>query len=417
MDRLREQLEKLGLTPTDVNATLGVAQDVVDSTKARERGILYSYAEELLGLKWESYAPDDYAQLRRDWPTYLGTLPDDSALRIVYSKTRSKAYEPNSYAAISTALSTVNGAHPVRLCAFPNCEEHADKAHLCPKTGISGKTDTWLYVAAAVLGMRCDTEDDRMALSKALRGSHPVGSRSVTSHTGLNRSPFNLLLFMEQRRYFDEAPGVLVLPVLNVQSAKEWTGGPYSVIVLCSSFIRTITPSQMAVRIGLTSTEEAFVEEASLGDLDMAVATLCAVVKASAYCVEKLPAPQSHRATELWNKYLDAIHEKRVSTQAASLTPTNLAGKIPVPCRVRDIPNGKIIAKINLANMAPERGVGAYPDPLLLAYKSSINWTRQHSFQLMAEGEPSDVECPGDTGGSAVSGMSEHSIPEEVAVG
>ena len=46
MDRLREQLEKLGLTPTDVNATLGVAQDVVDSTKARERGILYSYAEE-----------------------------------------------------------------------------------------------------------------------------------------------------------------------------------------------------------------------------------------------------------------------------------------------------------------------------------------------------------------------------------
>ena len=99
------------------------------------------------------------------------------------------------------------------------------------------------------------------------------------------------------------------------------------------------------------------------------------------------------------------------------MTPTNLAGKIPVPCRVRDIPSGKIIAKINLANMAPERGVGAYPDPLLLAYKSSINWTRQHSFQLLAEGEPADVECPGDTGGSAVSGMSEHSIPEELVVG
>lgn len=40
-----------------------------DSTKARERGIVYTYAEELLGLPWKSYGSDDFAQLRRDWPT------------------------------------------------------------------------------------------------------------------------------------------------------------------------------------------------------------------------------------------------------------------------------------------------------------------------------------------------------------
>ena len=115
--------------------------------------------------------------------------------------------------------------NPVRLCAFPNSEDHADKAHLCPKTGVTGKTDTWLYVASATLEMECETEVDRVALSKALRSSHRVGARSVSSHTGLNRSLFNLLLFMERKRYFDESPGLIVLPVLDLAGIKNWNGG------------------------------------------------------------------------------------------------------------------------------------------------------------------------------------------------
>lgn len=179
--------------------------------------------------------------------------------------------------------------------------------------------------------------------------------------------------------------------------------------------MRMITPSQLAVRIGLTSTNQTSVEQASHQDINIAVETLRSVVKASVYCLENLPGPETHRANQLWNEYRDSVHEKRYAAQATSGGPTHhLTGHIPVPCDPRTIPNGKLVEKINLANMASRVG-GAYPDPLLLAYKSSINWTRQHKFQLMAGAEPSDLEYPGDNGGST--GISERSIPEEIAIG
>ena len=57
----------------------------------------------------------------------------------------------------------------------------------------------------------------------------------------------------------------------------------------------------------------------------------------------------------------------------------------------KGVPLGKFVAKINLAEMAPPKpGSPAYPDPLLLAYKSSVNWTRQWGFQMMAEAEPQE---------------------------
>jgi len=52
----------------------------------------------------------------------------------------------------------------------------------------------------------------------------------------------------------------------------------------------------------------------------------------------------------------------------------------------------KFVAKIDLGEMTPpvpESNPGI-PDPLLLAYKSSVNWTRKYGFQLMAEAEPRD---------------------------
>lgn len=69
--------------------------------------------------------------------------------------------------------------------------------------------------------------------------------------------------------------------------------------------------------------------------------------------------------------------------------------------------------------MTPSNGTPTYPDPILLAYKSCVNWTRLWQFQLMSEAEPTDPEYHvrsnrGD--GSDVGGRSEHSSPDEVLV-
>ena len=197
--RLRRQLDQLGLDQlglpeAEINAAVGAAQEAVDAAN----GELYCTTEDLLGVRWERYTRDDFIQLKHDWSDFSQRLPQDGELLRVYSTTRNMACEANTYAGISTALISINGK-PVRLCAFPNSEDHADKAHFCPKTGVTEKTDTWLYAASANLGMECQTEFDRVALSKVLRGFQRVGARSVSTRTGRNRSPFKLLLFVKRK--------------------------------------------------------------------------------------------------------------------------------------------------------------------------------------------------------------------------
>ena len=108
-----------------------------------------------------------------------------------------------------------------------------------------------------------------------------------------------------------------------------------------------------------------------------------------------------------------SVHQARVFAQLPNLDDH----QILVPSNPSDIPAGKVVAKINLAHMAPENGIAAYPDPMLLVHRSSVNWTRQHHFQLMAEAESSDKECLGDTGESTAAETIAGSIPNDIAIG
>ena len=410
-DRLRQRFRQLGLTDEQVIGAVAIAGEAT----AFDRGELFYATEEVFGVEWQPYTANDFTQLRRDWRAYEQTL--DEPLLSVYSKTRDCASDPTSHASFSTSvMSFQEYIRPVRLCSFVSSndddEEHADKARLCPKTGMMGKADTWLYAASVVLGLGFASLDERVVLSKALRGSCLPG-RQVAYHTGLNRSPFNLLLFMEQERYFHKSPGVIVLPVYDVNEAKAWRGQAYSVIILCTSRLG-ITSAQMAGRIGLRDTDRNFVEQASNADVRKAVTLLTAVVKASAYCLENLEPPENGRAQALWSTYRNSLRLARGNVESIlGRRMGDLNGNIAVPT-VLNIPDSKFITKINLANMAPSNGKTAYPDPILVTYKSSINWTRLHHFQLMAEAEPTDLEDSRYGGGSDVGGRSEHSIPDEV---
>ena len=146
IDRLRRQLEQLGLPEADINAAVGAAQEAVDAAN----GELYCATEDLLDARWERYTRHDFIRLRRDWSDFSQRL--DGELLQVYSTTRNMAYEANTYAGTSTALCSINGMNPVRLCAFPNSEEHADKAHLCPKTGVLGENRYVALCCVSYLG-------------------------------------------------------------------------------------------------------------------------------------------------------------------------------------------------------------------------------------------------------------------------
>ena len=242
--------------------------------------------------------------------------------------------------------------------------------------------------------METDSAQNRMRLLKALCGSVKEGHSQALALTGLNRSPFNLLSFLGQETWYDKYPGVVVLPCLDPVNARDWNGSAYSIIILCNNVPGIEDANEIAVNIGLTRTPPEHLHKATEQDITNAFLLLKQVVLASAYCLSTKEGPETEAGQKLWQQYRDQLTSARTAAHAISGDPIAWTG-VTIPKLLQlSGEEGKFVAKIDLAAMTtpdPE-GNPATPDPLLLAYKSSVNWTRRHGFQLMAEAEPHDDE-------------------------
>ena len=125
-------------------------------------------------------------------------------------------------------------------------------------------------------------------------------------------------------------------------------------------------------------------------DMEKAISILSHVVKFSAYALENMPAPQSTKGAALWQLYQKKLVVARslYSTISGRVRPEELENKVVLP--TAKALSRKIVPVIDLGvlNQGIEKVV--FPDPLLLAAKSSVNWTRKFSFQMIAEAEPTD---------------------------
>lgn len=336
--------------------------------------------------EWVSSDAEDYeALVRSDQHEYTACPP----LQEIYNATVIEALKPHNTALSSPTSMNVEHLSSVRLCGPKGAENYVD-ATLCPKSGAELNADTWLYVAAAVLGMDSDDRLDRECLYKAIRGSlPPAGSAktitATTDLTGLNRCPFNSLSMMEHKTWFDSYSGILVLPILSVHHARCWKGGPYSVMILCNH-VKQTAAHDVAVRIGLTRTDLGAENRCTKQDVRTAQELLTQVVKASAFCLEKKEGPDHGNSKGLWKSF--KAHMNGCQTLMTTMNEEHdYAGKVPVP--VIGDRTDKFIVKIDLASMGTNgKDTLAFPDPVLLAYKSSINWTRLYGFQMLAESEP-----------------------------
>jgi hypothetical protein len=417
MDNVIKRLQELGVEDEQL---LRDVNDAAVSLRRKDEQINHFSATPFCSIhqalfgSWQPYDENDYIRIVRDWDEFsrrIRTAVPDHYVVDVYHRTRSAALERNMMVAShsQTLLSNQDWA-PVRLCSFPNSANFADKAHLCPKTAVARKCDTWIYAVAAVLGMPCDTAEARRSLIKAVCGSCVPGEQAQ-QWTGINRSPFNLLLFMEQGRWFDSEPSVMVAPVLSPTQARDWDGAAYEVLIICSDKSRNATAEEIAQRIGLTTTDRSLVARATANDVRDAVSLLSTVVKASAFCLEQKTAPPSQRGEKMWGEYQDSLIALRSITAGSS---HNYDGHVYVPTAAA-LPTGKFVVKVNLAQMTTTGSRPAFPDPLLVAYKSSINWTRLHGFKLMAEAEPQDAPSRRRQIGRAVED-GEFSVPSEITV-
>ena len=248
LSELLEALEAGKRDPADVQRQLGayvasgiqcdpslVGRILTVTAQAFERtsGSHFCKMVELLGNHWVQYDIDDFKAISRNWEAFERNVDNtNSHVMHVYAATRREALDPLTSISKSENRMLVNGLTPVRLCSSAETANFADKAHLCPKNGKNKKAYTWIYAAAAVLGMPFDTQEDRIALCKAICGSVSPGNSSVIPASGLNRSPFNLLSFLDQEVWFDKKPGVVVLPVMNEDEARGWNGQSYEILIL-----------------------------------------------------------------------------------------------------------------------------------------------------------------------------------------
>lgn len=164
----------------------------------------------------------------------------------------------------------IAGVNHARLCA--EVEMVAEAAHLCPKSASDCKTDKWVYVALAVLGLPAGdipTQDEILTMRKGLRGclapkpnsntGNQGHARLTMDNTSLNRSPCNLLSTMDQKYIFDSSAWLYVLPVMDLAEAMAWDGNSYSVLILCDNDKnhRRATHQDVADRVGLSKTNAA----------------------------------------------------------------------------------------------------------------------------------------------------------------
>jgi hypothetical protein len=344
-------------------------------------------------------------------------------VRDIYRTTRKAALDMDHFVSDSPTPMKAGGAVPARLLGDAQVElitYGSGPAPLIPPTGSGGHADTWLYVSAAAVGLDPEQYDSSVLL-KALRGSWK-SSQSTLPNTGLNHSPTNLLQMMDHHYFFGGiSTCVMILPILTLDMAKAWDGAPYSVIILCDDDPHgRATSQQVAQRIGLLTNNASTLTNAANNatnatnaattiELSEAVSLLTEVLKFSAATLQYRPSPPSANATSLWEQYRDELEAARTlytNIAGGGLSRTELLGKIVVPVPKDLTGTGKSIAKIDLGVMNHHhhhhhhhrggRGRGRapliiYPDPILLAAKSSIVWTRKFAFQLLAGTEPSQM--------------------------
>lgn len=349
---------------------------------------------------FEEYNNADYASFCREWDDQQTQFTAGDSVGAVYSATRKAALDPNNSPSTSESATSVKNLSPVLLTKGAD-NAVAQEAHLCPSTGKTLKCDTWMYVCAAVLGMPFETKEDRDSLIRAIRGSYtpPVEGeekkkRTTIGLTGINRSPFNLVAFAAQKEWFDTNSGVIILPIMTVDEAKGWNGGSYSIIVLCNdgSTARNLhcTAADIARHIHLNS-PETVTSDATSGDILKAHELLKQSIKASAFVLETKKGPET--ASKLWKRYRSSILTLRSGGRGIDANVPDNSVQVPLS---PNKPSNKLVVKIDLRNCLSsglrQDDVVAYPDPILLAFKSSVNWTREYNFQLIAEAEPKPYE-------------------------
>jgi hypothetical protein len=224
-------------------------------------------------------------------------------------------------------------------------------------------------------------------LQKAIHGAKPKEGGNRMAHTGIKHSVFNKIRLGCQVDFFDQKPCVLIIPIMDLEEAKKWNGAGYNALVMCGSFEGT-DASTACQRILMTKKERVALQEM---EIEKARHLLEAVILGMAYSLLNCFVST---LSFLDNDSRDRFRELR----NVFLIRTGVAKGVVVPkVRPVGIPDSQPVEslKVRVVEFSDHNeatGGHPAPDPLLLAVKAAINWSRLNYQALRAAGAPPEEE-------------------------
>ena len=285
---------------------------------------------------------------------------------------------------------------PVDVFGSPYTK-HMHLAHLVPH---SPKNSTLYFdVATWALGLQEEAEGEGQrpkppkwdTVQKAIHGATTVpskgdGKQIRVDHTGIKHSAPNVIRLYGQAAFFDADPGLIIVPILTLDEVKAWKGEPYDALAMAGEVTEkveghgnVITSDFPTVCQRIRMTTEGG-REANHREIEAGRELLTSVLLGMAYSLVFRSPDREPHLTRDQRKMLTGYRKQFPADEKDVLVPEPNPDA-PAPMRVR-------VVEFRGATDVHDETKNLAPDPLLLAVRAAINWSRRRGQQLLAAAEP-----------------------------
>jgi hypothetical protein len=237
-----------------------------------------------------------------------------------------------------------------------------------------------------------ETGDENSGTDPNVAATTTTRGASLLPTTGIKHFATNLIRLVGHEHFLDNAPCVLIVPVLSLAQVKCWNGEEYRAVVMVGPWGNN-SAQALCGAIRMQDKKEPF---ATPGEVEIARLLLELLIKGLAHSLlERFPPA----ITDHWNAAQKAnLDELRhafstnLRIHGGLVVPKVNGGDRAQPLRVR---------MVDFASAAGPsssiRGRHPAPDPLLLAVRAAVNWSARHDQRLLpTAAEPKDNDDADD---------------------